>query len=253
MASRPSSKRQEEHYEAIHDDYVRHYYDRGAAAYRDRFINSPLFDDLTLEGGRVAEIMCGDGPLTAYLLSRHQALEVEGFDISPKACAAYERATGCPSKVVDITETPLPAGRFDVIAVCGGLHHVAHHLEPTLRNIHQALKPGGRLVAFEPSSRYFLESLRKIWYRADDLFEADNEAALDDRLLTDMMTGLFERESVSYGGGAGYFLVLNSLIFRIPLRLVRIYAPPLVALETLWNVLPLPGLHAYFVARWRKI
>lgn len=140
-----------------------------------------------------------------------------------------------------------------MIAVCGGLHHVAHHLEATLRNIHRALKPGGRLVAFEPSSRYLLEGLRKIWYRRDALFDAENEAALDDRALSRMMAGRLERESISYGGGPGYFLVLNSLIFRVPLKLMRIYAAPLVTLETLWNVLPLPSLHAYFVAQWRKI
>lgn len=149
MASAPSSKRQEEHYEAIHDDYARHYYDRGSTAYRNRFINSALFDGLALDGCRVAEIMCGDGPLTAYLRSRDEAIEIEGFDISPKACEAYEKATGCPATVVDITASPLPVERFDVIAVSGGLHHVAHHLDATLRNIHRALKPGGRLAIID--------------------------------------------------------------------------------------------------------
>jgi SAM-dependent methyltransferase len=253
MASAPSSKRQEEHYEAIHDDYARHYYDRGSTAYRDRFINSALFDGLALEGCRVAEIMCGDGPLTAYLRRHHEAVEIEGFDISAKACEAYVKATGCRAIVVDITQSPLPAERFDVIAVSGGLHHVAHHLEATLRNIHRALKPGGRLVAFEPNSRYLLEGLRRIWYRRDALFDAENEAALDDRALGRLMAGMFECESISYGGGPGYFLVLNSLIFRVPAGLKSLYSPPIIALESLWNLMPIIGLQAYFVARWRKL
>jgi SAM-dependent methyltransferase len=247
------SDQQRELFEAIHDDYSAHYYDRYATAYRDRFLHAAIFDNLDLDGKCVAEIMCGDGPLTAYLKQEGAGAEIEGYDISPSACRAYEEKTGCTGVPLNIVTEQLPHARYDVVAVSGGLHHVAHDLQTVFGNIHQSLRPGGFLVAFEPNARYMLNGIRNIWYRSDHYFDDDNEAALDPVKLSRQFANLFDRRALVYGGGPAFFTVYNSLILRLPLGLKRYYSAPMIQLERLWNLLPTPYFHGYFVAQWRKL
>ena len=108
------------------------------------------------------------------------------------------------------------------------------------------------LVAFEPNSRYALNAFRKIWYRADRYFDQENEAALDAVAITKIVADKFELQDVTYGGGPAFFLVYNSLIFRVPHWMKRVYARPLIQIERIWNGLPTPYPHGYFVARWKK-
>jgi len=244
--------RQRELFDAIHSEYASHYYDAYATAYRERFLHSALFSGLDLGGKYVAEIMCGDGPLTAHILGSFEFAINDGYEISPIACDAYTEKTGRPAQALDITVNPLPANNYDVIAVSGGLHHVAHHLTATFDNIHRALKPSGLLVAFEPNSRYALNAVRKLWYRVDRYFDQENEAALDAVAITEMVADKFELQDVTYGGGPAFFLVYNSLIFRVPYWMKRVYARPLIQIERIWNSLPTPYPHGYFVARWQK-
>jgi SAM-dependent methyltransferase len=151
---------------------------------------------------------------------------------------------------VDVTREPLPTAAFEVIAVSGGLHHVAHFLDETFANIHQALKPRGMLVMFEPNGKYVLEAARRAWYRRDHYFDAETEQALDYVKLRDKYASLFEEEWAGYGGGPAYYLVLNSLVFRLPLSWKRWYAPPLTLIERAWNHIPFPYLQGFFLARW---
>jgi SAM-dependent methyltransferase len=239
-------------YEEIHDEYVRHLYDKTSNAYRDAFINSALFNGVDLDGKTMAEIMCGNGQATLYAKSRFPSLNCHGFDISRRACDDYTRSTGFPATVSDILTEPLPREAFDAIVVVGGFHHVVRELDAAMTNVHNALRPGGVLLMMEPNSDYVLESLRRIWYRADRYFDADDERALSYRTLHARYRDKFDERGVWHRGGPGYFLILMSMVFRIPLSAKRYFAPPLMVLETMWNLIPFRRAHAFFAAQWTK-
>jgi len=250
--SEPISTRQKWHFEGLHDRYAEHYYDRHSTKYRDYFFNRPQFEGIDLQGARVAEIMCGDGALTTYLHRINSGADCVGFDISEAACTAYHEATGFQSHAKDITREPFGDNEFDIVAVSGGLHHVAHFLPETFDHIHRALRTGGILTMFEPNGRYILEFARRIWYRIDNSFDQETEQALDHDAMLKFFGDRFELQRVQRGGGPAFFLVYNSMIFRVPKTLKAMYAPTLTAAEHIWNYIPLPWMHAYFVAQWRK-
>jgi len=54
---------------------------------------------------------------------------------------------------------------------------------------------------------------------------AENEEALDIEALKRECEGLFEFRMERHVGSVAYLLVLNSMIFRVPLWLKRIYSP----------------------------
>ena len=247
-----SQDRQQALYDEIHDDYSRNLYDEWSMRYRDRFIHTPMFAGLDLNGKRFAELMCGDGPATDFARRQWPAVECHGYDISARACAAYSERTGFPADRCDIITTPLPAAGFDVIAVVGGLHHVVRDLAPVVRNIHQALTPGGMLVMMEPNRDYFLEWVRRIWYRFDKYFDETTEAALSYRAVRSRFDAEFEERCVAYGGGPAYFLVLMNMLFRIPGSWKSFYSPGLMQLERAWCAIPTAHAQAFFVAQWLK-
>jgi len=239
-------------YEQIHDEYARHLYDATSNAYRDAFINSSLFEELDLNGKSMAEIMCGNGQATLFAKSRFPGIHCHGFDISRRACEEYTQWTGFPATASDILNEPLPRETFDAVAVVGGLHHVIRNLDTVMNNVHAALRPGGTLLMMEPNSDYVLESIRKLWYRADRYFDADDEQALSYKTLQSTYNALFQERHVRHLGGPAYFLILMSMVFRIPLGAKPYLAPPLMRLERLWNTIPYRRVHAIFVAQWTK-
>lgn len=247
-----SIPRQQELYETIHDEYNQHLYDDTSNAYRDQFINAAMFKGLDLNDRDVAEIMCGVGQATQYIRSKYPTARCSGYDISRSACEDYTRITGCPATACDIVAEPLPESRFDTIVVVGGLHHVALALDKVIANLHAALKPDGILVMMEPNADYVLEAVRKIWYRRDRLFDADSEQALSYRRLRQDYAQLFEEKSATHLGGPGYFVILMSLVLRIPLKAKPWIAPAFMQIEKIWNRIPLRQAQAIFVAQWKK-
>jgi SAM-dependent methyltransferase len=243
---------QQELYETIHEEYRRHLYDDTSNAYRDEFINAAMFDGLDLSNSDVAELMCGIGQATNYVQGRFVGVRCSGYDISRSACADFTRATGCPATACDLLAEPLPRDRFDAIVVVGGLHHLAGSHAKLVANIHAALREGGTFVMMEPNADYALESIRKIWYRKDRFFDADSEQALRYHALYDKHSSYFEQRRLTYLGGPAYFLILMSLVLRIPLWAKPVIAPPLMLLERAWNLIPVRQAHAIFVAQWVK-
>lgn len=250
-----SSAAQKEHFERLHDLYERHYYDRWSLYYRNEFLYPPLWDGLDLNGKRVAELACGSGHNSKALLTRYPQAELVGFDISPRACAAYRQNTGFPAVQLDLTR-PLnnhfQFDQFDAVFIIGGLHHCVVDLRQSLLNVARMLKTGGVFMMNEPNSQYFLEFIRNVWYRLDNSFESGTEHALNHKRLLEISENTFECINVDYLGGPAYFGVLNSMILRVPLRLKPIVSPPLIALERVWNRIPLTSLQNVFVARWRR-
>jgi SAM-dependent methyltransferase len=248
-----TSDRQAGHYDRILPDYDRHYYDRRSTEYRERFIIDPLVAGLDLRGKRVADLACGSGETSLSLRRRFPGVALTGFDISPEAARKYEARVERPCHPLDLTKPHQTDEIFDAAIIMGGLHHCITDLATTLGNIAGMLKPGAPFLLFEPNREYFLQFARDIWYRADHYFDAATEDGLAHGALLNSANGAFHPEQVRYFGGPAFFLVYNSLVFRMPHRVKRVVAPPLMALEAGFNQLPGKRLFSSFTARWRRV
>ncbi len=248
-----NSKRQQVHYERIHDAYETHYYDATSMAYRKRFIYDIMFRGLDLNGMDVADLAAGSGYNSRAVQERFPEARVAGFDISASACESYRRVVGAEAFQLDLTAENRDLPKFDVAMIVGGLHHCVSNLPATFRTIGELLKPQGLLLMHEPNGRYALEFVRKLWYRHDRYFDAETEHALDhDKTAALAGESSFRPLECIYAGGPAYFLIYNSLIFRIPPALKRYMAPPLFAFESAYNNLPWKACFPTFIARWLK-
>ena len=226
---------QKAHYETIHNDYTQHYYDDTSMQYRFKFIYNRLFNNIDLNNKSVADIACGNGSNSVALLSIFPDAKVTGFDISKNACEDYIKNLKMPAYEVDLTQSNEFEHQYDCVMVVGGIHNCIKDLPKTFENIYKLLKPGGILLMFEPNKKYFLEPIRKVWYKLDKYFEENTEEALDHKELILREKNRFEEISVSYFGGQAYFLILNSLLFRLPLWLKPPLTSILLVFEKIYN------------------
>lgn len=231
-----SEARQQQYYDRISDTYDQHYGSAHNLAYRERVCDL-VFAGMDLAGLRVLDAMCGGGQNAAYFVAR--GCRVTGVDISEKQCEQYHRRFP-DSQVVCASafDTGLEAESFDLVFT-DSLHHLHPHVDDGMREFHRLLRPGGSLVAWEPSSGSAFDYLRKAWYRLDRTYFEDNEASIDVERLGRDHAARFELAEVVYGGNLGYLLVGLSMAMRIPLRLVDHYAPALLKVEE--AVRPLQG------------
>lgn len=238
------------HYDRIAASYEAHYSDESSQRYRARFIYDPMLAGLDLSGKRVLEAMCGSGQTTDYLLSK--GAQVTGLDISPEEIAAFRRRwPACEAVAASMLDSGLPGDSFDAVVVVGGLHHLHPGMNEAVREIHRILKPGGHFCFAEPHSRALPDLVRRHWYRRDSLF-ASNEEAIDASELKDQFSAQFSFEKEQYLGNIGYLLILNSMVFRIPLRLKPYYAPALMRVEAAVQKMQGRLLSCFVVAQWRK-
>ena len=244
--------RQKQHYEKIHDDYERHYYDPQSMAYRERFYYRQLFDGVDLNGNCVADLTSGSGHTSLEVLKRFPNVALTGFDNSPSACAAYQELVGHPAVECDLTQPMDVQREFDAVIMICGLHHCVNDLSQTLTNVANILKQGGLFLFADPNGDYVLEFARKIWYRLDKYYDAETEEAQKYKTLLELGADRFVAKNTWWMGGPGYFLVLNSLHFRLPHGIKKFIARPLMAVDTLYNLLPGKLLFPYFVAQWER-
>jgi SAM-dependent methyltransferase len=242
--------RQKQHYEAIHDDYERHYYDPSSMIFRNRFIYDVLFDAIDLNGKVVADLAAGSGHNSLGVLQRFPRATVFGLDISSRACESYQANTGSKAYQLDLMSGKDPGLNADVAMIIGGLHHCSTNLPGVFRTLSHLIRPGGHLLMFEPNRHYFLEGARRAWYRLDRYFDADTEAALSHESIAELASSYFSPQSCRYMGGPAYFLIYNSLLFRVPPGVKRVFAEPLFMSERLYNLLPGRWWFPYFIAKW---
>ncbi|MCF1744048.1 class I SAM-dependent methyltransferase [Paradevosia shaoguanensis] len=238
---------QKAHYEAMHDDYAAHYYDETALSYREKFVLGPLVRDEDLSEKRIADIACGSGHNSQLVRKMFPTAHLEGFDISESACADYTAlGNGARAHQVDLTVPFDVEEQFDFGLVVGGLHHCISNLPQAADNLGRMIKSGGSLVLYEPNADFVGEVVRKFWYRRDEYFEADTEGALHSAELASLFSDTFKVRRVFAIGGPAYFVILNSLVLRVPLKSKRYLAPPLFAVERMWNALPSSALKPAF-------
>ncbi len=244
--------RQEQHYTTIHDAYEAHYYDAPSMAYRSRFIYRWLFDGVDFRNSTVADLACGSGHNSLALQERFDGVHTVGFDISEPACASYRRTTGNDAHAVDLTRPVATDATYDGAIVVGGLHHCVADLAQTLRNIAAMIRPGGHLLMMEPSADFALNVVRDKWYAADRYFDAPTEEALSHDALLKQAAPWFQGKAVRYFGGLAYFLILNSLIMRVPLAAKPILWPIVRPVEVALGNIPLPAMYPCFLAKWTR-
>jgi SAM-dependent methyltransferase len=217
-------------------------------AYRDRFMRAGVLADV-LRGAVVLDAMCGGGEETAYLSAR--AAAVEGLDLSPEFVRAYSERWQLPCRCASITDTGFDDDTFDVVYICGGLHHIHPEMRAAIDECWRILRPGGAFVFVEPNRDGLLDRLRRIWYRLDRRFGADEAAVSLDRDIEPHLAGRFEREVVFFGGGPAYVLIAQAFITRTPDAVRSRLAAGLFAFESFLHRTPLnPKL--FVCARYRK-
>jgi SAM-dependent methyltransferase len=238
------------HYDRIAQEYEAHYDDSSSQRYRDKFFHRIMFDRINLSGLKVLEAMCGSGQITKFLLS--EGARVTGLDISNEAiCSFSKRWPQCNAICASLLDSGLESGSFDVVSIVGGLHHLPPYVENAIGEIHRILRPGGYLCFAEPHKGSLPDLIRQLWYKHDSLF-ASNEEAIDLTELKHAFASKFSFIRERYLGNVAYLLVLNSMVFRIPLRWKPIYSPALIQLETLINLLQSKMTSCLVVCQWQK-
>jgi SAM-dependent methyltransferase len=97
---------------------------------------------------RCLDLGCGTGRFTAHLV--RLGLDVHGLDLSPAAVRAARRnVPGATFDRADIEATGLPDASWDVVVLSGVLHHFPD-MGPALAECARLLRPGGRLLAYDP-------------------------------------------------------------------------------------------------------
>ena len=242
---------QKELFDRISSQYEAHYDDLSSRSYRAKFIYKPVFEGIDFSGMKVLEAMCGTGQTTEYLLAR--GATVTALDISPESIESFtERWPACNAVCASILDSGLESNSVDCVVVMAGLHHLHPHVGDAIRELHRVLKPGGYLCMWEPHSGSLPDLMRRWWYRHDSLF-AENEASIDFASIKDEFSSLFSFEKHHFVGNFAYLLVLNSLIFRVPLILKRLYTPILMKLEPIVNMFQGKLLSCVALAQWRKL
>lgn len=242
---------QQSHYDQIASEYDAHYSDPCSLEYRRKFIYEPMFEGINLKGMKVLDAMCGSGQTTEYLLSG--GAQVTGLDISDVVVDSFnERWPGSHAVCRSLLDSGLPNDSFDCVVVVGGLHHIQPNVIPAVREVYRVLKPGGYFCFMEPHSGSLPDVVRRFWYKYDRFF-SDNEAAIDVAALDREFASGFSFNKVKYMGNVAFLLVLNSLIFRIPVSAKRFYSPVLIQLESLINKLQGKVTSCFVVSQWQKI
>jgi SAM-dependent methyltransferase len=245
-----SEQLQEDHYDQIAAHYEAHYSDACSLEYRRRFIYGPMFEGINLQGMKVLDAMCGSGQTTEYLLANEA--EVIGLDISNQVIESFNaRWSNCRAVRRSLLDSGLPSDSFDCVVVVGGLHHIQPNVSRAIEEVYRLLKPGGYFCFMEPHSGSLPNLVRRFWYKHDWFF-SDNEAAIDTHALEDEFASHFKLNKVKYLGNFAFLLVLNSLIFRIPLRAKPLYSPFLLRIESFLNRLQGKTTSCFVVAQWQK-
>ncbi len=242
---------QARHFDEMAAKYAEHFGDTWSQKYRHRFINAPLLEDIELSGAEVIDAMCGNGETTGYLLEK--GARVTGIDISREEIQNFRKSfPQCRGLCRSILTTGLDSDSFDCVVVVGGLHHLHPAVSDGIREIHRILKVGGHFCFAEPHRGSLPDRARRMWYRLDGLF-AENEAAIDIAALKSEFSREFEVVKEDYSGNLGYLLVLNSMIFRIPVWAKPLYSPALLGIESILEKVQGKLLSCLALCQWRKV
>jgi SAM-dependent methyltransferase len=252
MRSNYSSEenKQKAYYDSIAIEYDEHYFHPQALAYRYGVYDRAM-GDLELDGLVALDAMCGGGQNTGYLVKR--GAQVVGLDISDECCRIYSQHF--PKNKVyceSILATPFPDQHFDLV-VTDSLHHLHPRTDQGINEILRILKPGGHLVCWEPNAASLLNLLRRLWYKIDRRYFESNEQSIEISELKKRFGHQLDFQREYYGGSFAYMLVMTSMVFRIPTKLVNFYGPTLIKLERFLTRFQPKWLSLWVLARMQKL
>jgi SAM-dependent methyltransferase len=131
---------------AVFDSYTQH---RGQPAVPNNTMEGPLVRSLLGEvrGEDVLDLGCGAGTFGTELLAAGAAsyLGVDGSANMVALATAQLRQSGAEVIHADLQTWPMPVARFSRVCARLVLHYLPD-LVPVLGRVHDALRPGGRLV-----------------------------------------------------------------------------------------------------------
>ncbi|KOX01322.1 class I SAM-dependent methyltransferase [Streptomyces sp. NRRL B-3648] len=132
-------------YDAIAEDYAGHFRDPLAERPLERALLAAYAEQVG-PGGRVADLGCGPGAVTAYLAGL--GLSVLGLDLSGSMIAVARRDfPGLRFAQGSIRQLPLAAGSLaGVVSWYSSIHTPADELPRLFAEFHRVLAPGGRLL-----------------------------------------------------------------------------------------------------------
>lgn len=244
--------RQKEIFESIHEEYYATTADYYAQSYKEKHLYSRV-EHLLGDATTVMELASGKGETSGWLRGRNPSLLITGCDISEPAAKDYTALHGRPCFVADLTKPFEHREKYDAVIVMGGVHHLVEDLNTAFDNIANLLVPGGKLIMAEPNADYFLNPIRRLWYKIDKKnFDAATEEALSHSGLFAAHGQKFRKVAVSYLGGPAYFLLTMNMFLRLPNVSKRVSAPTLMAIERLFEKLPGRLPFAAFVACWER-
>ena len=244
------SNGQRDHFNVIHDKYEDHYYDAESFKYRKRFIYRPIFDSMNRPGMKIPEIGCRFGHSAEFLRRMFPDAPIHGCDISDRALESYREKFGHDTCFhLDITKPNAQlVGRYDLIVAVSVVHHLVKNLEQFFINIDSLLNAGGSFIMYEPNA-LFMNRAREIWYRLDSNFDDINEEALDYEMLRQQYLPIgFTEERIVYIGGPAFYVILNSMILRVPKWFKRLAHKFWFVMEPYWNRLLPISMKACFFA-----
>lgn len=241
---------QEKHFNSIADTYCKHYGDKWSGAYRDRFINKKMLQGINLYNKKVIDAMCGNGETVPFLLAR--GAQVTAIDISQQELKnLQDKWPQCSIHRSSILDTGLENNSYDCVVVVGGLHHVHPYCIDAIKEIHRILKKGGYLCFMEPHQGSIFDMIRKLWYKHDKYFE-ENEEAIDVHELKLRFDREFSFITEYYKGSIAYLFVLNSMIWRMPKFIKKMYAPFFFWLESWVERFQTKYTACFVVCQWKK-
>lgn len=110
---------------------------------------SPYLKKWIGTGKKVLDLGCRDGMLTQ---SYREGNEVLGVDIDKKALELIQKRLGIETRWLDLNaEWPFNKESFDCIVACEIMEHL-YFLDGFLKNVYEALKPGGIFIGSVPNA-----------------------------------------------------------------------------------------------------
>ncbi len=114
-----------------------------------------LIASMQVEPGRnILEIGCGTGDI-AFMLAQKTNMQVLGTDLCVPFIEEAKKEFIHPTLRYDILDfnkiDEFKENRFDYIVGNGILHHLYYHLDEALVNLRLLLKPGGKIIFWEPN------------------------------------------------------------------------------------------------------
>lgn len=200
------------YYDEIATSYDEHYASESSLKYRGDLFHRLLKSESI--GPHVLDAMCGGGQNTGYFM--RQNAKVTGIDISEMQCKNYNKRY--PDNTVicgSILSNDFGDESFDFI-VTDSLHHMHPYIKECMSEFNRLLKPGGKLLLWEPTAGSVFDYARKAWYKLDPRFFEENEKSINLANLVRDNENLFFLQSKIYGGSFSY--LFNNLSMALRLR-----------------------------------